>query len=75
MSEFLPRGSDATHDRYLEAVERGPVVVITCPEPLGCGHDGLYSTYPRADGGSQCTACANAMRAAYDYTGRDPIRP
>ncbi len=46
-----------------------------CAEPLGCGHYGLYSTYTRADGGSQCTACANAMRAASDYPGRDPIRP
>ncbi len=32
---------------------------------LDCGHTGLFSMYPRADGGSQCTDCANRMKGFY----------
>lgn len=42
---------------------------VGCPDlgdagPFDCGHEGWLSIHPRADGGSQCTACANAMRRA-----------
>lgn len=42
--------------------------------PFDCGHRGLESIYPRKDGGSQCTECANAMRRA-DGTMVEPSSP
>lgn len=45
-------------DRYGN-VQEGRTVTLT---KLPCGHFGLMSMYPDANGNTQCTECANKMR-------------